>query len=197
MINGTLIARGTASDPINFNGGFPMQAGSLVMLQPDFGAQIVFEPSSTSWNSQTKAGCIVENAIVQSLVVNGGSPKISHSSLLNIDVFGGSAEISDNEIIGGIGVYSGPTNITNNTWVIGVVATVYSPTLRPKQRRNPGRQQRLRINPKQHHSRGRKPCWGGNRLWDRNLATDQHEHHSQQHHLRFPRLSHSHRGRLG
>ena len=114
-INGTLNARGTNSEPINFNCGSPMIAGVETMLRTDFGSEIVFEPSSTSWNSQTQKGSIVENSIISSLAVNGGSPKISSSTLLNIDVFGGSAEISNNNIIGGIGVYSGPTLISGNT----------------------------------------------------------------------------------
>lgn len=114
QINGTLNARGTNSDPINFNGGLPIKAGVEAMLRLDFGSEIVFSPSSAVWNAKTQSGSIIENAVIYSLVINGGSPKISNSSLLNIDIFSGSAEISNNNVVGGIGVYSGPTVISNN-----------------------------------------------------------------------------------
>ncbi|MGA3060892.1 MAG: hypothetical protein ABSD92_11050 [Candidatus Bathyarchaeia archaeon] len=114
QINGTLSARGTNSDPINFIGGGPISAGVETMLRTDYGSEIVFSPSSTAWNAQAQSGSIIENAVMYSVVINGGSPKITDSSLLNIDIFGGSAEISNNNILGGIGVYSGPTVISNN-----------------------------------------------------------------------------------
>ena len=131
QINGTLNAQGTSSDPINFNGGLPVKAGAEAMLSLDFGSEIVFSPSSAGWNDKTQSGSIIENAVIYGLVVNGGSPKISDCSMLNIDVFGGSAEILNNNVVGGIGVYSGPTVISNNIisqqthYFWGVVAQRY------------------------------------------------------------------------
>jgi hypothetical protein len=131
QVNGTLNARGTANDPINFNGGFPIQAGVETMLKTDFGSELVFSPTSTRWNPQTQTGSLIEYAVINSVIVNGGAPKISHSSLLNIDIFGGGAEISNNIIIGGVGVYSGPTVVSNNTlsqqthYFLGVIAQRY------------------------------------------------------------------------
>ncbi len=95
-----------------------------------FGNFVVFSPSSSVWNQQTQSGCIIENA-VENLAVNGGSPKISESSLLDIDVFGGSATITNNNIVGGIGVYSGPTVVSGNVlsqqthYFMGVIAQRY------------------------------------------------------------------------
>ncbi len=65
------------------------------------------------------------------MAVNGGSPKISESSLLDIDIFGGSATITNNNIVGGIGVYSGPTVVSGNVlsqqthYFMGVIAQRY------------------------------------------------------------------------
>ena len=57
---------------------------------------------------------LIENAVIEDLVINGGSPKISANSLLNIDIFGGSPEISNNNIMGGIGVYGSLATISDN-----------------------------------------------------------------------------------
>ena len=94
QINGTLIARGTSNDPINFNGGKPISTGGWKILTGDNSHSIVFSPSSTNWSQQTKSGCIIENAVISNLVINGGSPKISNSFLGNIDIWGGTPEIS-------------------------------------------------------------------------------------------------------
>ena len=116
QINGTINARGTTKEPINFNGGPPVLVpNGLDLLFGDFGGgDVVFSPTSSSWNQQTQSGSIIENAVIEDLVINGSSPKISASSLLNIDIFGGSPEISNNNIMGGIGVYAGSATISNN-----------------------------------------------------------------------------------
>lgn len=116
QINGTINARGTTNEPINFNGGQPLSApNGLDLLFGDFsGGDVIFSQSSSSWNQQTQSGSIIENAVIEDLVINGGSPKISANSLLNIDIFGGSPEISNNNIIGGIGVYGSLATISNN-----------------------------------------------------------------------------------
>jgi hypothetical protein len=115
QINGTLIARGTSNDPINFHGGTPISTGGWAITTGDNAYSIVFSPSSTNWSQQTQSGCIIENAVIGNLVVNGGSPKISNSFLGNIDIWGGSPEISNNTVVGGIGVYAGSALIANNT----------------------------------------------------------------------------------
>jgi hypothetical protein len=115
QINGTLIARGTSSDPIDFHGGTPISTGGWRITTGDNAYSIVFAPSSTNWSQQTQSGCIIENAVIGNLVVNGGSPKISDSFLGNIDIWGGTPEISNNTVVGGIGVYGGSALIANNT----------------------------------------------------------------------------------
>ena len=115
MINGTLNARGTSSDPINFHGGEPISTGGWAITRTDYGYSIVFSPSSTSWSQQTQSGSIIENAVIGNLVINGGSPKIGGSFLGNIDIYSGNPEISDNNVVGGIGVYAGSAVIVNNT----------------------------------------------------------------------------------
>jgi hypothetical protein len=115
QINGTLIARGTSSDPINFHGGTPISTGGWAITTEDNAYSIVFSPASTNWSQQTQSGCIIENAVIGNFVVNGGSPKISNSFLVNIDIWGGTPEISNNTVVGGIGVYAGSALIANNT----------------------------------------------------------------------------------
>jgi hypothetical protein len=131
QINGTLIARGTSSDPIDFHGGTPISTGGWRITTGDNAYSIVFAPSSTNWSQQTQSGCIIENAVIGNLVVNGGSPKISDSFLGNIDIWGGTPEISNNNVVGGIGVYAGSALIANNTvsqqyhYFFGLVAQRY------------------------------------------------------------------------
>ena len=115
QINGTLIARGTSSDPINFHGGTPISTGGWKITTGDNAYSIVFSPSSANWSQQAQSGCIIENAVIGNLVINGGSPKISNSFLGNIDMWGGTPEISNNTVVGGIGVYAGSALIANNT----------------------------------------------------------------------------------
>ena len=116
LINGTINARGTSNEQINFNGGAPVNVpNGLDLLFGEFsGGDVVFSPSSSSWNQQTQSGSIIENAVIEDLVINGGSPKISNDAFLNIDIFGGSPEISNSNIKGGIGVYAGSALISNN-----------------------------------------------------------------------------------
>jgi hypothetical protein len=114
QINGTLIARGTSNDPINFHGGAPISTGGWAITTEDYDYSIVFSPSSTNWSQQTQSGSIIENAVIGNLVINGGSPKISNNFLGNIDINGGTPEISNNTVVGGIGVYAGSALIANN-----------------------------------------------------------------------------------
>jgi hypothetical protein len=115
QVNGTLIARGTSNDPISFTGGKPISTGGWKITTEDNAYSIVFSPSSTNWSQPTQSGCIIENAVIGNLVINGGSPKISNSFLENIDIWGGTSEISNNTVVGGIGVYAGSALIANNT----------------------------------------------------------------------------------
>jgi len=115
QVNGTLIARGTSSDPINFHGGTSISTGGWKITTGDNAYSIVFSPSSTGWNQQTQSGCIIENAVISNLVINGGSPKIINSFLGNIDIWGGTPEIYNNTVVGGIGAYAGSALIANNT----------------------------------------------------------------------------------
>jgi hypothetical protein len=115
QINGTLIARGTSNDPINFHGGTPISTGGWAITTEDNDYSIVFSSSSTNWSQQTQSGCIIKNVVIGNFVINCGSPKISDSFLGNIDINGGAPEISNNNVVGGIGVYAGSALIANNT----------------------------------------------------------------------------------
>ncbi len=83
-VNGTLIARGSSSSQIHFNGG-----------------AIEFRESSSSWNEQTLSGSIIENAILSSgISIGNASPKINNNTITeSIGIGGGSPIISKNTII--------------------------------------------------------------------------------------------------
>jgi parallel beta-helix repeat protein len=111
QVNGTLVARGTSTTPIQINKEI------YGLMSPFDTVGITFNPSSTDWNSQTATGCIIQNAIGTRWIisidinidVNGGSPVISGNKPYGIDVEGGSPTISNNTMEGylGTGVFGG------------------------------------------------------------------------------------------
>jgi hypothetical protein len=90
-IKGTLIAKGTSEDNIYFN----TNQGS--------NSSIMFWPGSTSWNSQTSSGSIIQNAVVNSeLSFQQVSPKIDSDHIYGRISIDGSPIISNNHITGSI-----------------------------------------------------------------------------------------------
>jgi hypothetical protein len=97
FVEGNLIARGTKTDFITFNGG-----------------QISFSQTSDSWNEQNSSGSIIENATVTSSLGISGSPKITGNAIQSVYIDGGSSEISNNNI-GHIEIHwASPTICSNN-----------------------------------------------------------------------------------
>jgi parallel beta-helix repeat protein len=95
-VNGTLQARGSSADPVRFIGGSTSSFGP-----------IIFTSFSSSWNEQTGAGCIIENAIFTAtgVDVENASPKINNCTLNNSGIVvnaasRGSPIISNNTIRG-------------------------------------------------------------------------------------------------
>ena len=77
QVNGTLVAIGTKTNPIQFQSN----------IYGDIG--ITFMPSSISWNQQAAAGCIIKNAILTlSVEITNASPLIDSD---NITISGGTA----------------------------------------------------------------------------------------------------------
>jgi hypothetical protein len=116
QVEGTLSARGSSTDQINFNrgviGGFN---------------QIRFESSSISWNEQTSSGCIIENAVGASISISNSSPKINNCVLYKIDFEESNCSpvISNNIIKGSItfgmeNIVDGSPVISNNTITSGI-----------------------------------------------------------------------------
>jgi parallel beta-helix repeat protein len=126
-VNGTLYARGTANNKIVF-----MSNGTgLTGLSVPYNGVILFSSESSGWNEQTKSGCIVENAIINStqgiptINVGNSSTKINNNIITNaggqraIWINGGAPIISNNTISSdneGITINLGPCNalISNN-----------------------------------------------------------------------------------
>jgi parallel beta-helix repeat protein len=105
QIEGTLVARGTAADPIHYSG-----------------SSITFAPSSSGWNEQTGSGCVIENFEWSAgrIVVMESSPKINQNFIERgtISVKGGSPIIANNIIgspVSPISIQKGAPLIFNNT----------------------------------------------------------------------------------
>lgn len=114
QVNGTLVASGTNTEPIQFSN-----------------AAIYFMPSSSGWNQQTGSGSIIANAILSSsnqyfiISINDASPAIINNTMngvvggMFIQVLGGEPTISGCTISGygiGIALYRNQSAIIcNNT----------------------------------------------------------------------------------
>ncbi|MBN1358220.1 hypothetical protein JW988_05575 [Candidatus Bathyarchaeota archaeon] len=102
MVNGTLQAVGSTTNPITFKGG-----------------QILFTEYCTDWNESTGLGCIIQNAVLHSSIdVEGGVLNISNNTItLAIRVDGGNPHISNNTFLGqgiDLGYHSRNSTISNN-----------------------------------------------------------------------------------
>ncbi len=117
QVNGTLYARGSSEEKITF----------LPKMNQISSYPITFTSFSSNWNSKTGVGCIIENTDLSnnSIYITDSSPKIDNNTIdfstnsVQIVVDGGSATVSDNNIIGWISVSNGSPTIANNT-VAGV-----------------------------------------------------------------------------
>ncbi len=136
-VNGTLIARGTAAEKINFNSG-----------------QIIITSLAKGWNAQTGSGCIFENANLNAASISSDVPlkitntysnatitaanstMIAFSLLTNDTAVGDSSTVTDNTMTGKItagnlstitnnnvngDIISGSASIQNNT-ITGAIA---------------------------------------------------------------------------
>ncbi len=84
-VNGTLTARGTNTDNIYLNAATD--------------GYIEFTASSAGWNSQTGTGCIIENAIINTVLRNDGSSLMINNNTITKGIsIGGSSTISKNII---------------------------------------------------------------------------------------------------
>ncbi|MFB3890325.1 MAG: hypothetical protein ACE14S_12625 [Candidatus Bathyarchaeia archaeon] len=121
-MNGVLSARGTSEQPIRING---------ITVREPYGRHssvITFMSSSGGWNEETGLGSVIENAVLNSTLVEvycsakianctllpdsgltllAGSPVISNCGLTFITIVGGSPTISNNYITGGIEYMNG------------------------------------------------------------------------------------------
>jgi len=113
MIGGTLNATGTSNNKIIFQTSYSYNAISIQLLS-----------TSLSWNPALNSGCVVDNAVLNSvsITVSGCSPKITDNYLTNnqftlISVAGGSPMISNNALdcrSTGISTSSSSSVISNN-----------------------------------------------------------------------------------
>jgi hypothetical protein len=123
QVNGTLVAKGRASELITFKG---------IMIRCYVETYMSFSQSSTSWDQGTGTGCIIQNCKITdvSININDASPKIDESQIYsevnppanggNINVNGGNPIISGNNITvnNAINVaYGNPTIIYNTIYV--------------------------------------------------------------------------------
>jgi hypothetical protein len=97
MVNGTLRARGSPADKIQFNGG-----------------SVRFTPYGSNWNEAAGSGSTIENANLSStaIIIDAVAPKIAGSSILDFTVTGSSAIIS-NGVIRSISINGSPQVLSN------------------------------------------------------------------------------------
>lgn len=103
LVNGTLVAVGSGTDPIHFNGG-----------------NITFTQYSNGWNEQTGSGCIIENVIINqtSLFSGSNSLKINNNTITG-EISVGESSVVSNNIITGVITGNSPL-ISNNNITAGV-----------------------------------------------------------------------------
>ncbi len=99
LIDGTLIARGNQSK-IVFTGLIdPAKNNPLYPHGPPV-SHLIFDEGSQAWNEQTKSGCIIENAVVNTILYIHTSIRISQSSLeQSVHVLNNSSTFSNNSQI--------------------------------------------------------------------------------------------------
>ena len=96
VVNGTLQARGSVSDPIRFTGG-------SASVTP-----ITFTLFSSKWNEQNATGCIIENTVFNAtgIEIQSASPKINNCTfskngiVINTQNLVGSPIVSNNTVKG-------------------------------------------------------------------------------------------------
>ena len=114
MVNGTMRARGTVAEKVQFSGG-----------------SITFTQYSAGWNEATGSGSIVEYADLNStnLSTLSASPKINGSSILGITI-GGLTVISNSYIKNLVSVSGSPSILYNTiNGGISVASDAYSPII--------------------------------------------------------------------
>ena len=114
QVNGVFQARGTAANPIKFNGG--SYSWDSLFVPPSF-SYVAFAGSSMAWNEQTGSGCIIEyTSLNKTGVTTSSSIKFSNNQLsgAGIGIAAGSPVISDNVISSGISISGGSPIIANN-----------------------------------------------------------------------------------
>jgi hypothetical protein len=120
QVGGALVARGTNSENIVF-----------VSSVNSYG-NIAFTEGAVNWTEETRAGSIIENAVLSSTSVsmNKVAPKISNNTItaaVNID--GSSPLFLYNVVVGDIGVHDSSPTIQGNSIIGGIVIGVGSPTI--------------------------------------------------------------------
>jgi hypothetical protein len=113
QVNGTLIAKGTSTDWIQFNGGSTRG--------------IMFTSVSNKWNEAAGSGCIIQYATIQPCVASEGSVKIDHCTVLGDLIVGGSSIVTNNNLKSGASVFDSTllsNNIISGRTNIGPVSTV-------------------------------------------------------------------------
>ncbi len=103
QVNGTLIARGTETEPINFNSGL-----------------ITFTVVSNGWNEQTGSGSIIENALFSTASLETAtSLKVNHNIIKGNVIASASSLLIGNNITGSVSVKDS-TIVSDNTLKSGI-----------------------------------------------------------------------------
>jgi parallel beta-helix repeat protein len=105
QVEGTLEARGSSADQIHFNSG-----------------SIKFTDSSNDWNEQTGTGCIIENAMLNSVEISSKNAiKLNHNTINGDVTVNGASIVLSNTIVGTVDA-EGSTEVRGNTITGGISA---------------------------------------------------------------------------
>jgi hypothetical protein len=119
QVNGTLIAIGSSTNPINIKGPADVRGGIIIMA------------ISNGWNQQTGSGCIIENAIISASVIAQNSVKIDHNTITASLSVHGFSIITNNNITGGtVGIFDSSI-LSNNiiTETVGLGSLLFGGTV--------------------------------------------------------------------
>lgn len=99
QVEGTLQAKGISSDQIQFNNG-----------------SIKFTQDGSGWNEQSRTGCIIQNANLNSVSVTNifNAVKLDHDSIRGDVSVAGASIVTSNIIVGSV-YTAGPTLVWENT----------------------------------------------------------------------------------
>lgn len=117
QVNGTLVAKGTNTNPITFNCNFPSRP-TFLTSPTQISSYISFNQLSDIKDiidSDLGSGSIIQNAILNcNVYIYNVTIKIDQDTIWGIECHGGSSTVSNSQITGGLGIIGGSPTVSGN-----------------------------------------------------------------------------------